>query len=63
MLIDIEKVYKEQAKTGKTLAELGFPKTTIQNIRKGKNVRPQTVYKFASALGCDVEDLLKKGDE
>lgn len=63
MLIDIEKVYKEQAKTGKTLAELGFPKTTIQNIRKGKNVRPQTVYKFASKLGCRVDDLLKEGDE
>lgn len=63
MRIDIEKVYKEQAKTGKTLAELGFPKTTIQNIRKGKNVRPQTVYKFAQALGCSVEELIKEGGE
>lgn len=62
MLIDIEKVYMKQAKTGKTLAELGFAKTTIQNIRKGKRVRPQTVHKFAHALNCDVEDIIKVGD-
>ena len=63
MRIDFQKVIESQARTGKTLAELGIPKTTFANIRKGANVRPQTVYKLAKALGCDVTDLLLKGGE
>lgn len=63
MQLDIEKIYEAQAKTGKTLAELGFAKTTIQNIRKGKNVRPQTVFKFCKALDCEVNDIIKRGGD
>lgn len=63
MKIDLEKLRMAQARTGKTLAELGLPRTTMQNIRKGSNVRPQTVHRFAVALGCDVTDLLVNGGD
>lgn len=61
MKIDVEKLREKQAKTGKTLDDLGFCRNTMTRIRRGGNVRPQTVYKFAQALGCEVEDLLKEG--
>lgn len=61
MKINAQKVLEAQARTGKTLAELGLSRTTLQNIKKGSEVRPQTVYKFAAALGCDVADLLEGG--
>ena len=62
MKLSIEKVLEAQARTGKTLAQLGLPRTTLQNIRKGANVRPQTVYRFASALGVDVSDIIEGGE-
>lgn len=61
MKIDLNKFYRMQAVTGKTISELGLAKTTLQNIRQGKNVRPQTVYKFAKALNCEVEDIIEIG--
>ena len=63
MHIDLAKLELAQAKNGKTLAELGISKETIRNIRRGKNVRPTTVYKFAKALGCEVEDLIVVGGD
>lgn len=62
MKIDIEKLRTAQARTGKTLAELNLPRTTLQNIRDGKNVRPKTVHKFAVILGVDVSELLERSD-
>lgn len=62
MTIDLNKLEIAQAKCGKALNELGIPKETVRNIRKGKSVRPKTVYKFATALGCEVTDIIKDGD-
>ena len=63
MQIDINKLKQAQARSGKTLSELGFSRSTMQNIRRGHNVLPTTVYKFAQALGCSVEELIKEGGE
>lgn len=62
MHIDINKLKQAQARSGKTLNELGFSRSTMQNIRRGRNVLPTTVYKYAQALGCTVEALLREGD-
>lgn len=62
MKIDIDKLKREQARSGKTLDDLGFSRSTIQNIRNGHNVLPTTVHKFASALGCTIDDILEGGE-
>lgn len=62
MQIDINKLKQAQARSGKTLKELGFSRSTMHNIRQGHNVLPTTVYKFATALGCEVTDIIKGGD-
>ncbi len=58
MLIDNDKLNTAQARSGKSMRELGISKGTLQNIRKEKNVRPQTVHKIAVALGCDVTEII-----
>lgn len=60
--IDLKKLDIAQARCGKNLNDLPIPSETLRNVKRGKNVRPQTVYKFAQALGCDVTELLKEGD-
>lgn len=62
MKIDTEKLEIAQAKCGKDLNKLGIPIETLRNVKRGKNVRPSTVYKLAQALGCDVEDIIRKED-
>ena len=62
MKVNAQKVLELQARTGKTLAELGIPRTTMHNIKRGANVRPQTIYRIASALCCDVTEIIKGGD-
>lgn len=62
MQIDLEKLSIAQAKSGKDLNELGLSKETLYRVRKGHSVRPKTVHKFATALGCEVTDIIKVGD-
>lgn len=63
MQIDLNKLDIAQAKCGKALNELGIPSETLRNVKRGKNVRPKTVYKFATALGCEVTDIIKIGGD
>lgn len=58
MIIDRKKLSYEMARCGKDYSELNIPLTTIRNVRQGREVRPKTVYKFAQALGCSVDDIL-----
>ena len=62
MQLDIDKIKLAQARTGKTLYELGITQQTLTRVRKGSNTRPQTAYKLAAALGVDVADIMKGAD-
>ena len=43
-----------------TLAErANMPRPTLNGVISGKNVRPSTLGKVASALGVDVEELME----
>lgn len=37
----------------------GLPKTTINNVLKGKNVLPATLGKLAAGLKVDVTDIIE----
>lgn len=63
MQIDLFKLDVAQARCGKALNKLGIPPETIRNVKRGKNVRPTTVHKFASALGCEIEDIIKNVED
>ena len=59
MKISIKKFDIAQARAGKTLEELKIPRSTIANIKTGKEVLPTTVHNLAHALRCDVTDLIE----
>ena len=59
-LIDKNKLSLAMARCGKDYSDLGIPPATIRNVQVGNAVRPKTVYKFAQALNCDVEDIIKR---
>lgn len=68
MVIDVEKMdllIANKCMSYKEFAELSRVDTvTISRIRNGfQRARPQTIGKFAKALGVKVEDLIKIDDE
>lgn len=62
LYLDVEKISIAQARTGKTLAELGISENTMYRANKGKPVRPTTLHKIANALGVDPAELVKDDD-
>ena len=62
MQLDVNKIKIAQARTGKTLGELGISRNTMRRANRGEDVRPTTLYKLAHALGCDPAEIVKEGD-
>lgn len=64
MRIDRVKLVTEMAKrniTQKRLAEIsGISKTSISNVRNGKNCSDSTGFKIADALNVPIEKILEK---
>lgn len=64
MRIDRVKLVTEMAKrniTQKRLAEIsGISKTSISNVRNGKNCSDSTGLKIADALNVPIEKILEK---
>lgn len=44
----------------KEIIAAGFPRSTLLNIKVGKNVTPTTVGRLAEILGVDVLDLIEE---
>lgn len=63
MYLDIEKLRLAQARTGKTLEELGISRNTMYRVHKGQRVRPTTLHKLAAALGVDPAELIRYEQE
>lgn len=59
MKLDINKILLAQARTGKTMSELGVSRGLIYRIRKGCSVQAITLHKLANALGVDPAELVK----
>lgn len=62
-ILDMENFDKMRLRKGKSLRELGIDPNILVRARKGKPLRATTMFKLADALGCNPEDLLKKGGE
>lgn len=58
MKVNIQRMQAAQARTGKSLTQLGISRSTLQRIRRGDEIRPQTVHKLALALCVDVGELI-----
>ena len=56
MKIDIYQLELEQARTGKSWAELGVDRRLIQRAKDGR-ISPLGVHKIAAALGVDPERI------
>ena len=63
MRLDIEKLHIAQARTGKTLDQLGISRDFLYRARRGAELRPTTIFKLAQALGCDPAEIVKGGDQ
>lgn len=61
--IDLHKLTILLSRYGKSLSDLGIPQTTIRRVLQGKAIRTKTAYRFAKALGVDVTEILKEGNE
>ncbi len=62
MKLYFEKFEIAQARTGKTLEQLGISRTLLYRARNGAELRPTTVFKLAQALGCDPAEIVKVGE-
>lgn len=61
MKVNTRKFETELAKQCKSRADFinaGIPSMTYQNVRSGKDVRPETIGRITQVLGCDVTDIL-----
>ena len=61
MKVDRKKFETELAKRCKSRADFineGIPSMTYQNVKSGRDVRPETIGRIVQVLGCDVTDLL-----
>ena len=56
MKIDIYQLELEQARTGKSWADLGIDRRLIMRAKSGR-ISPIGVHKLASALGVDPERI------
>ena len=56
MKIDIEKVKLAQARSGHKLTDSEIQ--LMNRARKGREVKPYTLYKLANNLNCDPEYLI-----
>lgn len=63
MIIDRNKLDIVRASKKMRLKDLCVSKNTLQRINTEQELMPQTVGKVAEALGCDVTDILKGGED
>ena len=63
MKLNYEKFLIAQAKSGKTLKELGINTSTLYSLKQGGNIRPKTLKKMADTLEVDPEYLIVKEGE
>ena len=65
MILNIKKIEVATARRGKTFREIyreaHISPVTAGRIRKGYAVQPRTAGKLASALNCDVTELIQDG--
>ena len=63
MILNIKKIEVATARSGKTFQEVyreaHISPVTAGRIRKGYEVQPRTAGKLATALNCDVAELLQ----
>lgn len=58
MKVDKAKLDLVRARKQLRLSEIGVSKTTLKRINAGEELKPYTVGRIASALGCDVAEII-----
>ena len=65
MILNIRKIEVATARKGKTFQdvykEAHISPVTAGRIRKGYEIQPRTAGKLATALNCDVAELIQDG--